>query len=301
MQAVIIPPRKPKQYEPLTLGRELGDCLVANTPLYTLMATELTRAGFEIVDACKVGPGTVRLPLDHWIEVGALCILARADTATQLVDSSGDIVAWKGECDPEKCADKLITEANCFKIEYSWDLLKINEDFLDVLPQVEVEGQVSHLAEVEGNLHLGEGSKILPGVYIEGNVVIGKNCKIGPNAYISGNTTIGDDCVIGNGVEVKNSVIYPHTEVAHLSYIGDSIIGSHVNIGAGTMISNRRHDSKKHSSAFEGELINTGRDKFGAIIGDGVRTGVNTSIYPGRKLGRGRTTLPGQVVDRDLM
>jgi len=156
MQAVIIPPRKPKQYEPLTLGRELGDCLVANTPLYTL------------------------------------CILARADTATQLVDSSGDIVAWKGECDPEKCADKLITEANCFKIEYSWDLLKINEDFLDVLPQVEVEGQVSHLAEVEGNLHLGEGSKILPGVYIEGNVVIGKNCKIGPNAYISGNTTIGE-------------------------------------------------------------------------------------------------------------
>jgi len=301
MQVVIIPPRKPKQYEPLTVGRELGDCLVANIPLYTLIATELTRAGFEIIPEGKEGERTVRLPLDHWIEVGALCMLARGDTATQLVDSAGDIVAWKGTSTPEDCHAKMVTEAVCFKIEYSWDLLKLNEDVLDALPEPEILGTVHPLAEIDGNLQLGEGSRVLPGVVIEGNVVIGRNCKIGPNAYIRGNTTIGDNCVIGNAVEVKNSVIYPNTAISHLSYVGDSIIGCHVNIGAGTIISNHRHDTRKHRSLFQGQLIDTGRDKLGAIIGDGVRTGINTSIYPGRKIGKGRTTMPGQVVTTDLM
>lgn len=301
MQAVIIPPRKPKQYEPLTVGRELGDCLVANIPLYNLIATELTRAGFELVPEGKEGPRTVHLPLDHWIEVGALCMLGRAESGTQLVDSSGDIVAWIGAESPEHCSAKIVTEADCFKIEYSWDLLKLNEDVLDALPEPEILGEVSELAQIDGNLQLGEGSRILPGVLIEGNVVIGKNCKIGPNAYIRGNTSIGDNCIIGNAVEVKNSVIYPNTSVSHLSYVGDSIIGYHVNIGAGTIISNYRHDTRKHRSLFQGELIDTGRDKLGAIIGDGVRTGINTSVYPGRKIGKGRTTMPGQVITTDLM
>ncbi len=301
MQAVIISPRNPKQYAPLNVGRELGDCLVANVPLYTLIATEMTRAGFEIIEKARSGSHTVYFPLDHWIEVGALCMLARADTPTRLVDGSGDVVAWIGAETAEQCPDKMITEAPCFKISYSWDLLKLNEDVLEALPESEILGTVSPLSEVDGNLHLGEGSRILPGVVIEGNVVIGENCKIGPNAYIRGNTTIGDNCHIGNAVEIKNSVIYPNSNVAHLSYIGDSIIGCHVNIGAGTIISNYRHDTRKHHSLINGELIDTGRDKLGAIIGDGVRTGINTSIYPGRKIGKGRTTMPGSIVTTDMM
>ena len=72
------------------------------------------------------------------------------------------------------------------------------------------------------------------------------------------------------------------------------------NFGAGTITSNLRHDGSNHRSEVEGQLIDTGRRKFGAIIGDGVHTGINTSIYPGRKLGPNTTTLPGEVVSKDL-
>ncbi len=301
MQALIIPPRKPHLFAPITVGRELGDCLVANIPLAHLIATELTRAGFEIVNEAQASIRTLRLPLDHWIEVGALCMLGRTTNPTYLVDSSGDIVAWKGAEKPEQCIDKMVTQAACFKISYPWDLLKLNEDVLDALPPSEINGDVSKLSEIHANLHLGKGSKILAGVVIEGNVVIGENCKIGPNAYIHGNTSIGDNCEIGNAVEIKDSVIYPDCKISHLSYIGDSILGSHVHIGAGTIISNHRHDGRKHHAFVDGKLINTGRDKLGAIIGDGVCTGINTSIYPARKLGKGRTTLPGAIIENDLI
>lgn len=301
MQAVIQSPRNASLCAPLTTGRDIGDCLVANVPLKHLITTELSRAGFEIVDLAHVTPATVHLPLDHWIEVGALCLLARQVAGTCLYDSEGDLVAWKG-CDyPEQCTGKMITEAACFRISYPWEFLQLNTDVLKMLPAQEILGEVSPLADVKGNLHLGVGSRILPGVVIEGNVVIGENCKIGPNAYIRGNTTIGNHCVVGNAVEIKNSVIYPHTSIAHLSYVGDSIIGAHVNLGAGTILSNNRHDGKNHLCFVNGELIDTGRDKLGAMIGDGVRTGIHTSVYPGRKIGKGRTTLPGAIVDKDLM
>lgn len=144
------------------------------------------------------------------------------------------------------------------------------------------------------------GTRILPGVYIEGNVVIGANCKIGPNCYLRGNTSIGDGCHIGQSVEIKNCLILSKTNVGHLSYIGDSVLGEKVNLGAGTTTSNLRHDGGNHRSAVGGTLVDTGRRKFGAIFGDGVHTGIHTSIYPGRKFWPGTTTLPGEIVKRDI-
>ena len=132
-------------------------------------------------------------------------------------------------------------------------------------------------------------------------MVIGCGCKIGPNCYIRGHTSIGDHCRIGQAVEVKNSLILSHTHIGHLSYVGDSVIGEHVNLGAGTITSNFRHDGKMHRSLVSGVLIDTGRKKFGAVIGDGVRTGIHTSIYPGRKLWPGVTTLPGEMVRTDRL
>ena len=128
----------------------------------------------------------------------------------------------------------------------------------------------------------------------------GANCKIGPNCYIRGNTSIGDHCHIGQSVEIKNCLILSHTNVGHLSYIGDSVLGEKVNLGAGTTTSNLRHDGKNHRSMVGGVLVDTGRRKFGTIIGDGVHTGINTSIYPGRKLWPHTTTRPGEIVQHDL-
>ena len=186
-------------------------------------------------------------------------------------------------------------------IRYPWDILVVNERLIAQLSTPEIAGEVSDAAHIEGVIRLGEGSRILPGVFIEGNAVIGKNCKIGPNCYIRGNTVVGDNCHIGQAVEIKNSVIGFKTAVGHLSYVGDSVLGDHVNFGAGTIIGNLRHDGKNHRSLVGGTLVDTGRRKFGAIVGNDVHTGIHTAIYPGRKLAPGSSTRPGDVVQLDLV
>lgn len=183
---------------------------------------------------------------------------------------------------------------------FPWDLLAINERVVGGMTDDVIGGDLHPAAVIEGSVKIGKGTRILPGVFIEGNVVIGENCKIGPNCYIRGNTSIGDNCHIGQSVEVKNSIILDGTNIGHLSYVGDSILGEGVNFGAGTNVSNLRHDGSNHRSWVECELIDTGRRKLGAIVGDGVHTGIGTLIYPGRKIWPKMTTRPGEVVDRDL-
>jgi bifunctional UDP-N-acetylglucosamine pyrophosphorylase/glucosamine-1-phosphate N-acetyltransferase len=130
--------------------------------------------------------------------------------------------------------------------------------------------------------------------------LIGRNSVIGPNAYLRPGTTIGDGCHIGQAVEIKNSIIGAGSNVAHLSYVGDSILGENVNFGAGTITANLRHDGESIKSAVGDKVADSERKKLGVIVGDGCKTGVHTSFYPGVKLDPGTTTLPGEVVKRDL-
>lgn len=191
-------------------------------------------------------------------------------------------------------------EAMFADCRFPWDLLAINEAIVGALTESQIDGEVHPSAVIEGHVKIGERTRILPGVFIEGNVVIGEGCKIGPNCYIRGNTSIGNNCHIGQSVEIKNCIILDDTNIGHLSYVGDSILGEKVNLGAGTMVSNFRHDGENHRSMVEGELVDTGRRKFGTIIGDGVHTGIGTLIYPGRKIWPGMSTRPGEVVAKDL-
>jgi len=185
-----------------------------------------------------------------------------------------------------------------FDVRYPWDLLDLNAEIIATI--TEWTGHPAIQLGEGARVIVGEGTKILPGVFIEGDIVIGKNCKVGPNCYLRGSTSIGDNCHVGQSVEVKNSILAPGASVGHLSYVGDSYIGPKANFGAGTITSNLRHDGSNHRSAVDGEIIDTGRRKFGAIIGANVHTGINTSLYPGRKLGPGTSTLPGQIVSKDL-
>lgn len=266
-----------------------------------LIAAELRRAGLQLVDPADACERTLRIPLDNWIELGALLLLGRTPHTAALVDVEGNVLAWKGDEFPENCSEKIITEANCFQINYPWDLLRMNEEVLAMIDETSLLGEVSHLASLSGYVRIGSGSRILPGTVIEGPVIIGQNSQIGPNAYIRGATSIGSNCYVGNGAEVKNSVIYNNTYVSRQCYVGDSIIGTHVTLGAGTCTENHRHDGRHHVSMIQGKTLNTGRLKFGAILGDGVFTGVNTSIEAGVKIGIARTTRPGCCVSRDLL
>ena len=212
-----------------------------------------------------------------------------------------DANMWWALEDLSKLADEdAELSEKSFVVRYPWDLLKVNEQIISAMTENKIEGEMSLASQAEGFIEVGEGTRILPGVFIEGNVIIGKNCKIGPNCYIRGNTFIGDSCHIGQSVEIKNSLIMDKTNVGHLSYIGDSVLGQKVNLGAGTTSSNLRHDGANHKTLIKGELVDTGRRKFGVIVGDGVHSGINTSFYPGRKLYPGTSTRPGDIVQKDI-
>lgn len=180
-------------------------------------------------------------------------------------------------------------------IGYPWDLLKANEHLLKTL-KGSCQGTVEPNVIIRGEVAIGKGSLIRSGAYIEGPVVIGENCDIGPNCFIRPSTAIGNKVRIGNAVEVKNTIIMEGTHVGHLSYVGDSVIGRRCNFGAGTKVANLRHDGKNIKVMLKGRILDSGRRKLGVIMGDDVHTGINTSINIGVVMGKGRFTLPGEVV-----
>ena len=198
-------------------------------------------------------------------------------------------------CGGETCHEEIHPDSESMRIRFPWELLRLNELVLADIAQ-DIKGRIRERVIIDGIVRLGEGSVILPGVFIEGNVTIGRNCKIGPNCYLRGSTSIGDFCHIGQAVEIKNSILCDHVSIGHLSYAGDSVIGPNVNFGAGTIVSNFRHDGKDHCCMSGGKLVPTGRRKFGTIIGAGVHTGIHTAIYPGRTLSEGSSTRPGEIV-----
>ena len=180
-----------------------------------------------------------------------------------------------------------------------WELIEINEELLNHI-EGEIKGTVEEGVTIHGKVFLDEGSLLRSGVYIKGPVYIGKNCDIGPNSYIRGNSYFGDNVHIGNAVEIKNSIIMENTNVSHLSYVGDSILGSNCNIAAGTNIANLRFDNKTVKTTIKNKKTDTGRRKLGAIVGDSVKTGINSSLSPGVKIGVRATIGSGVLLYEDL-
>jgi len=124
--------------------------------------------------------------------------------------------------------------------------------------------------------------------------------EIGPNAYIRPYSVICSGSKIGFSVEVKESVLFENVHAHHLAYIGDSVICENVNLGAGTVLANLRHDGATVKMTIKGIREDTDRRKLGAIIGAGVKTGINVSVMPGVKIGSNSWILPGVVVYRDI-
>jgi len=184
-------------------------------------------------------------------------------------------------------------------VSFCWNLLEANKILLGKAKK-QNQGKIEKNCHISGKVIIGNGTIIKSGTYIEGPVFIGKNSIIGPNSFLRKFTYLGDNCRIGQAVEIKNSVIGDNTNVAHLSYVGDSIIGDNCNLGAGTITANLRHDGKTIKTEVKGKLIDTKRRKFGAVLADGVKTGIGTLIYPGRKIWPNHTTSPGEKVVKDI-
>ncbi|MBI3119001.1 MAG: NTP transferase domain-containing protein [Candidatus Hydrogenedentes bacterium] len=216
----------------------------------------------------------------------------------------------RGEIEITSAIQTLAKHGDFFAVEsegywlpiiYPWHLIEANTYMLDNELWPDIYGDVSSAAHITGNVIIGRGTEIRAGVVIDGPVVIGENCEIGPNCFVRPGTSIGNGCRVGQSSELKNSILMDGAKVPHLSYLGDSVLGEDVNIGCGTITANLRHDGKNVCSMVKGELVDTGRRKLGAILGDHVHTGINTSLYPGRKLWPNTSTRPGQIVDQDIL
>jgi len=180
-----------------------------------------------------------------------------------------------------------------------WELLDVNEHFLKDL-ETDIQGEVEEGVTIHGPVFIGKNSVVRSGCYIMGPVYIGENCDIGPNSFMRKYTSVGNNVSVGNAVELKNSIIMDNTNVNHLSYVGDSIIGSNCNIAAGTNIANLRFDDGNVMIVVKNEKIDSGRRKMGVVFGDGVKTGINSSFNPGVKVGVNSRIGAGVILSKDL-
>jgi bifunctional UDP-N-acetylglucosamine pyrophosphorylase/glucosamine-1-phosphate N-acetyltransferase len=123
---------------------------------------------------------------------------------------------------------------------------------------------------------------------------------VGPNCYIRPGTSLGRKVRIGNACEIKNSIIMDRAHVGHLSYVGDSILGENCNLGAGTITANYRLDSGTVKMVVKDNVVDSGRTKLGAVLGDNVKAGINALFMPGVKVGNNSWVGPSVIVGRDL-
>ena len=172
--------------------------------------------------------------------------------------------------------------------QYPWQALERLKKYISTLKLGNIQVDVSpsvYLVRPE-LISIEAGTVIEPGAYIEGPCVIGKNCIIRHCAYIRGDVVIGNSCVIGQGTEVKHSIFFDSASAAHFNYVGDSILGNRVNLGAGVKCANLRLDHQPIHVLINHERIDTRLHKLGAIVGDGAQVGCNCVINPGTILGR---------------
>ena len=191
-----------------------------------------------------------------------------------------------------------VTVDDWMDVAHPWELLEANVRRLGG-QESWIAGEVHETAKLDGSVVVEEGATVHSGCVIEGPVRVREGATVGPGAYVRGATVVGPDAKVGHGVEVKNSLLMEGTTVPHLSYVGDSVLGRGVNLGAGTQVANLRHDGSDVEFTVKGERTSTGRRKFGVVAGDHAKTGVNTSLAPGVRLSVGATTDPGEYVDHD--
>jgi UDP-N-acetylglucosamine diphosphorylase / glucose-1-phosphate thymidylyltransferase / UDP-N-acetylgalactosamine diphosphorylase / glucosamine-1-phosphate N-acetyltransferase / galactosamine-1-phosphate N-acetyltransferase len=134
-------------------------------------------------------------------------------------------------------------------------------------------------------IYIDPSCHIEPGVFIKGPCYLGPKTQVRHGAYLRGHVITGKECVIGHCSEVKNSIFLQGAKAAHFAYVGDSLLGAHVNLGAGVRCANFRLDQSNIFIRWEDKIIDTQRTKLGAIIGDHVQVGCNTVLNPGTLIG----------------
>jgi bifunctional UDP-N-acetylglucosamine pyrophosphorylase/glucosamine-1-phosphate N-acetyltransferase len=180
-----------------------------------------------------------------------------------------------------------------------WDLLEANRWALTRMKH-KLCGFIENGAHLIGPVTVAETARVRSGAYVEGPAFIDEEADIGPNCYVRPCTSIGRKVKVGNACEIKNSIIMDNAHIGHLSYVGDSIVGEKCNLGAGTITANYRLDAGTVKMMVKDRLVDSGRKKLGAVLGDNVKTGINALLMPGVKVGNDSWIGPNLMVQRDL-
>ncbi len=144
---------------------------------------------------------------------------------------------------------------------------------------------------VADTIWVARSARVAESACLAGPCIIGEGAEIRHCAYIRGTALIGKGCVIGNSTEVKNAILFDGASAPHFNYIGDSILGCGVHLGAGVILSNLRSDGSAVVVRID-PPVDTGRRKLGAVIGDGCEIGCHAVLNPGVILGRGCRVYP---------
>lgn len=167
------------------------------------------------------------------------------------------------------------------KITYAWEVLPRIKVYITEL----ADGLPEDFERIAENIWVGKGTTIENTAMIKGPTIIGYDCEIRHAAYIRGNAIIGNGAVVGNSTEIKNSILFDEAKVPHFNYIGDSVLGYQAHLGAGVILSNVKSAKDQVKVKSDGENIETGLKKFGALIGDLVEVGCNSVLNPGTIVG----------------
>jgi hypothetical protein len=147
-----------------------------------------------------------------------------------------------------------------------------------------------------GNVWVAKSAKVAPTAFLGAPCIIGENTEVRHCAFIRGSALVGNDCVVGNSVELKNVIIFDNVQVPHYNYVGDSILGYHSHMGAGSITSNVKSDKTKVVIKSENESMETGLKKVGAFLGDYAEIGCNSVLNPGTVIGRNSNVYPLSMV-----
>lgn len=177
--------------------------------------------------------------------------------------------------------------------QYPWEVLPKIGSFIiklgEQLPAEEYEKRGE-------NVWIAKTAKVAPTAFINGPAIIGKAAEIRHCAFIRGNAIVGEGAVVGNSTELKNVILFNKVQVPHYNYVGDSILGYKSHMGAGSITSNVKSDKTLVTINYEGEKIETGLKKIGAMLADNVEIGCNSVLNPGTVIGSGSHVYPLSMV-----
>lgn len=189
--------------------------------------------------------------------------------------------------------DKTLAKPIFENTEYPWEVLDRISDFILQLGPTLPENEYNKIGD---DIWVANDAVVYPSAYIKGPCIIGHKTEVRHCAFIRGSALIGNNCVVGNSVEVKNAIIFDNVQVPHYNYVGDSVLGYHSHMGAGSITSNVKSDKTLVEVKNGDEIIATGRKKFGAILGDFVEVGCNSVLNPGTVIGRKSSVYPTSCV-----